>query len=124
VIVDYSGSVSGSGIGTIITNKAIPPGDVILAAPNGSINAGDAGIQSAGNFTAASPVFHGADNLQVGGATSGVPTQSSQSAPPPPPNNISNDVKNTVDQITQNVINNGNGGGDSVTNNVFIGFGE
>ncbi|HEY4375314.1 MAG TPA: filamentous hemagglutinin family protein, partial [Burkholderiales bacterium] len=122
LIVDFSGAVSGSGIGTIITNKSIAPGDVILAAPRGTINTGDAGIQSAGNFVAAAPILRGADNLQVSGASAGVPLQNASSAPPPPPA-IGDDSRKTIDQINQSVASNAVGG-QPVTNNIFVGFGE
>lgn len=77
-IIDLSGVVSGSGIGTLQTLPDVPPGNVYLIAPSGTVNAGDAGIRSSGNLLVASARVVGADNIQVGGVSSGVPqTQSS-----------------------------------------------
>jgi len=57
---------SGSGI------QAIGGGDVTLAAPEGVVDAGEAGI-SGGNITIAATAVIGASNIQSSGATTGVP---------------------------------------------------
>ncbi|HEX2797442.1 MAG TPA: filamentous hemagglutinin family protein, partial [Immundisolibacter sp.] len=75
-VLDTSRSISGSGIGVLLSSPDIVPGDVDLIAPNGEVNAGDAGIRSAGNLTIAAPRVVGADNIQVGGVSSGVPVTS------------------------------------------------
>ena len=75
-VLDTSRSISGSGIGVLLSRPDIPPGDVDLIAPNGEVNAGDAGIRSAGNLTIAAPRVVGADNIQVGGVSTGVPVTS------------------------------------------------
>jgi hypothetical protein len=49
-------------------------GNVYLAAPSGAINAGDAGIVSAGDLTLAAVEVVNADNIDVGGASVGVPS--------------------------------------------------
>ena len=72
-VLDLAGVVSGSGIGTLQTVPNAPAGDVTLIAPEGSVNAGDAGIRSAGNLLIAATRVLGADNIQVGGTSSGVP---------------------------------------------------
>ena len=72
-VVDLSGVVSGSGIGTLQTLPDVPPGDVTLIAPSGAVNAGDAGIRSSGNLLVAAQRVIGADNISVGGTSSGVP---------------------------------------------------
>ncbi len=54
-------------------------GNVDLIAPDGNVNAGDAGIGSAGNLTIAAQHVLGADNIQVGGVSSGVPVVDSGS---------------------------------------------
>jgi hypothetical protein len=72
-VLDTSRSVSGSGIGVLLSSPDVVPGDVDLIAPNGEVNAGDAGIRSAGNLTIAAPRVVGADNIQVGGVSTGVP---------------------------------------------------
>ena len=76
-VVDLSGVVSGSGIGTLQTLASALPGDVTLIAPSGAVNAGDAGIRSSGNLLVAAQRVIGADNISVGGASSGVPAVSS-----------------------------------------------
>lgn len=76
-IVDLSGVVSGSGIGTLQTLASAPVGNVYLIAPTGAVNAGDAGIRSSGNLLVAAQRVIGADNISVGGTSSGVPAVSS-----------------------------------------------
>jgi filamentous hemagglutinin family protein len=80
VTVEFADAIAGSGIRGILTDDSIPPGDVDLVAPNGEINAGDAGIGSAGNINIAAPIVVGVDNIQVGGAATGVPTDTGLSA--------------------------------------------
>jgi hypothetical protein len=73
IILDTSNSVSGSGIGVLLGREDVAAGDVDLFAPVGEVNAGDAGIRSAGNLTIAALRVVGADNIQVGGTATGVP---------------------------------------------------
>jgi filamentous hemagglutinin len=73
-IVEFPPAISGSGIRAAVSTPGREPGEVILVAPAGVINAGDAGIGSAGNLTIAATAVIGADNIQVGGASVGVPT--------------------------------------------------
>lgn len=73
---DLSGVVSGSGIGTLQTLASAPVGNVYLIAPSGAVNAGDAGIRSSGNLLVAAQRVIGADNISVGGLSSGVPAVS------------------------------------------------
>ncbi|MBL8226202.1 MAG: filamentous hemagglutinin family protein [Chromatiales bacterium] len=80
VTVEFADAIAGSGIRGILTDDTIPPGDVDLVAPNGEINAGDAGIGSAGNINIAAPIVVGVDNIQVGGAATGVPTDTGLAA--------------------------------------------
>jgi hypothetical protein len=70
VVVDTSGSFSGSGIAVLNAGSALD-----LYAPLGEINAGEAGIQSAGNAFLGATQLVGADNLGVGGAAVGVPVK-------------------------------------------------
>jgi hypothetical protein len=77
VVVDTSGSFSGSGIAVLDKASALD-----LYAPLGEINAGDAGIKSAGNLFLGATVVRGADNIAVGGSTQGATLVA---APPPPP---------------------------------------
>jgi filamentous hemagglutinin len=76
VTYDYSGAVSGSGIAAL-TATGGEPGTVDLFAPYGEINAGEAGIRSAGNINLGARVIIGADNISAGGVTTGAPVVSS-----------------------------------------------
>lgn len=75
--IDFSGAVAGSGIRTITTADNVDAGDVDLIAPKGIVNAGDAGIGSAGNLNIAAQQVAGLDNIQVGGVSTGVPAETS-----------------------------------------------
>lgn len=84
IVLDTSQSIAGSGIGVLLGREGIAPGDVDLYAPKGVIDAGDAGIRSAGNFFA-TPVVVGAANISVQGAAVGVSLGAAPPPPPPPP---------------------------------------
>jgi hypothetical protein len=73
VTLVYSGAVAGSGIRTIQTNPTTPAGNVDLIAPEGIVNAGDAGIGAAGNINIAAQAVVGASNINFGGTATGVP---------------------------------------------------
>jgi filamentous hemagglutinin len=77
ITLDFSGAVAGSGIRTIITGDGVAAGDVDLIAPVGFVDAGDAGIGSAGNLNVAARQIIGANNIDVGGTSTGVPAQTS-----------------------------------------------
>lgn len=70
--ITYSAALAGSGIQTRASTAAYKAGDVVLAAPRGVVNAGDAGIV-AGNLTIAATAVLGADNIKVSGVSVGVP---------------------------------------------------
>jgi filamentous hemagglutinin len=74
VTINYSGSLTGSGIRTIQTDPSVPAGDVDLDAPVGTVNAGDAGIGAAGNINIAAAHVIGALNINFGGTATGVPS--------------------------------------------------
>jgi filamentous hemagglutinin family protein len=65
---------SGAGIGTLAPIPDIPPGNVNLIAPLGTIDAGEAGIRASGNANLAARVIVNAANISVAGKTTGVPT--------------------------------------------------
>jgi hypothetical protein len=65
------GAASGSGIGAL-TPAGGTAGDVDLIAPQGTVNAGDAGIRAA-NLNIAAQVVLGADNISVTGTSTGTP---------------------------------------------------
>ena len=75
-IVEFPPAVAGSGIRAAVTTPGREPGNVYLIAPVGVVDAGDAGIGSAGNLTLAATAVVGADNIQVGGIATGIPTDS------------------------------------------------
>jgi len=77
VTLDFAGAVAGSGIRAILTDSSVTPGDVDLIAPSGIVDAGDAGIGSAGNLNVAAQQVVGLDNIQVGGTSTGVPAETS-----------------------------------------------
>ncbi len=72
VTQELQGVATGSGIGALSGQPGIKAGDVDLIAPKGTVNAGDAGIR-AGNLNIAAQVVLNSENIQVSGASSGVP---------------------------------------------------
>jgi hypothetical protein len=51
----------------------VKEGDVTLIAPQGTVDAGDAGIRVSGNFTVAAMFVLNAENIKVGGESKGLP---------------------------------------------------
>jgi hypothetical protein len=74
VQTDLAGLATGGGIGVLESVAGVPPSDVDLIAPKGTIDAGDAGIRVSGNLNLAAVQIINAGNIQVGGASVGVPT--------------------------------------------------
>ncbi|WP_176801100.1 filamentous hemagglutinin family protein [Variovorax sp. EL159] len=64
---------SGAGIATLAPIAEVPPGDVDLIAPLGTIDAGEAGIRVSGNVNVAALQVVNAANIQVKGESSGLP---------------------------------------------------
>jgi hypothetical protein len=64
---------SGAGIATLAPIPGTPKGDVDLVAPEGVVDAGEAGIRVSGNVNVAALSIVNAANLQVGGKSSGLP---------------------------------------------------
>ena len=91
VTTDLAGLATGGGIGVLATVEGVPPGSVDLLAPAGVIDAGDAGIRSAGNLTLAATQVLNASNIAVTGSAAGAPAVApaapavSTPAPAPPP---------------------------------------
>ena len=71
--IDLGGLVTGAGIGVLKTQAYASSSDVILLAPRGTIDAGDAGIRSSGNLSVLAVHLLNADNIQVGGKATGLP---------------------------------------------------
>ena len=74
VVVELPGVVEGSGIGVLVTKSGTAPGDVDLFAPKGFIDAGEAGIRSAGNLTLFATEVRNSANISFSGSATGVPT--------------------------------------------------
>jgi filamentous hemagglutinin len=73
VVVDYNAAASGSGVGVLLTDPTIAPGKVDLIAPRGFVDAGEAGIRSAGDIHIAAPVVLNVANIEAKGQVTGVP---------------------------------------------------
>ncbi|MDD4880164.1 MAG: filamentous hemagglutinin family protein, partial [Gallionellaceae bacterium] len=71
---DIGQSISGSGIGVLLVREVLNRGDTFLIAPNGEVNAGDAGIRASGNLFIDANRVVGADNIVAVGVSVGVPT--------------------------------------------------
>lgn len=82
VATDLGGLATGGGIGVLASVEGVEPGDVYLLAPAGSVDAGDAGIQSTGNLNIAAVAVVNADNISTGGTSAGVPSSAPASAAP------------------------------------------
>lgn len=67
VQTDLAGLATGGGIGVLTTVTGVEPGDVDLIAPEGTIDAGDAGIRVSGNLNVSALQVVNAANIQVGG---------------------------------------------------------
>ena len=64
---------TGAGIATLNPIPEVPPGDVDLIAPLGTIDAGEAGIRVSGNVNLAAMQVVNAENIQVQGDAVGIP---------------------------------------------------
>jgi filamentous hemagglutinin family protein len=73
VQTDLGGLATGGGIGVLASVQGVAPGDVDLIAPAGTVDAGDAGIRVTGNLNIAAVRVLNVGNIQVGGASAGVP---------------------------------------------------
>ncbi|WP_257624951.1 filamentous haemagglutinin family protein [Variovorax boronicumulans] len=64
---------TGAGIATLDPIPEVPPGDVDLIAPLGTIDAGEAGIRVSGNVNLSALQVVNAANIQVKGESAGLP---------------------------------------------------
>lgn len=71
--VNSAGSVAGAGIGTFKRTPDDPASDVLLIAPVGEVDAGDAGVRASGNIVVAAARVANADNFKATGDITGVP---------------------------------------------------
>jgi len=76
VTVSVPPPIQGSGIRALTTTAGRAFGNVDLVTPRGVVNAGEAGIESAGNITIAAVEVLGSENIKAGGDTVGVPVSS------------------------------------------------
>ncbi len=65
---------TGAGIATLNPIPDVPPGNIDLIAPLGTIDAGEAGIRVSGNINLAALQVLNAANISVQGTSSGIPT--------------------------------------------------
>jgi hypothetical protein len=73
--IDLTGLVTGAGIG-VLKSSDTATSTLYLLAPRGTIDAGDAGLRSAGNLVLEAVVVLNSNNIQVSGTTTGVPVVS------------------------------------------------
>ena len=78
---DLGGLATGGGIGVLAAVEGVEPGTVNLIAPEGTVDAGDAGIRATGDIKIAAAAVVNADNISSGGTTSGAPSSPSVAAP-------------------------------------------
>src|SRR3546814_2346038 len=64
---------TGAGIATLAPIPEVPPGNMDLIAPLGTIDAGEAGIRVSGDVNIAALPVVNADNIQVQGESTGIP---------------------------------------------------
>jgi filamentous hemagglutinin len=105
VFVNPVNDVSGSGIGQLLTGPNETAGLVNLIAPNGDVNAGDAGIRVAGNLNIAAVQVIGAGNISVVGTSTGVPVNEAGALAGAlsGANSIGDASKNAVEQLSQDL---------------------
>ncbi|MEW6438319.1 MAG: filamentous hemagglutinin family protein [Pseudomonadota bacterium] len=65
---------TGAGIATLNPIPGVPPGDIDLIAPLGTVDAGEAGIRVSGNFNVAALQVVNTANIQVQGTVTGINT--------------------------------------------------
>jgi hypothetical protein len=81
VLTDLGGLATGGGIGSLQLRESDEPSDVVLIAPRGTVDAGDAGIRATGNIAVAAAQVLNADNISAGGTSAGVPAAAPVAAP-------------------------------------------
>ena len=81
VKTDLGGLATGGGIGVLASVEGVEPGTVSLVAPQGTVDAGDAGIRATGDINIAAAEVLNADNIAAGGTSVGVPAAAPAAAP-------------------------------------------
>jgi len=87
IVLDTSNSVSGSGIGVLASRPDTSASDLDLFAPQGAIDAGDAGLRSTGNVNLGAKVILNASNIQAAGSVTGAPAAATVAPPVAAPTN-------------------------------------
>ncbi|WP_047805557.1 filamentous haemagglutinin family protein [Pelagerythrobacter marensis] len=97
---EAAGLPTGAGIGTLASTDGAPAADVDLIAPNGIIDAGDAGIRVSGNFSVFAVQILGTDNIDVSGIATGLPVP--PAAPPTSldTGDVASQANRAIDAIT------------------------
>lgn len=95
VDTDLAGLATGGGIGVLATVAGVAPGNVDLIAPNGAVDAGDAGIRVSGNISIAAQQILNADNIAVVGNSVGLPPAPVAVSPPSVPAGATNSSAST-----------------------------
>jgi filamentous hemagglutinin family protein len=72
--LDPAAVATGNGIATLPAVKGAAPSDIDLIAPDGTVNASDAGIRVSGNFNVAALHVVTNGNISVAGQSVGIPT--------------------------------------------------
>lgn len=112
--LEFPAAVSGSGIQS--ANSTRERGSSYIFAPNGVIDAGDAGIRSSGDLLVLGEVVN-ADNINVGGVSIGVPT----ATPAPPSLGGAGDVlKGATDSVLDSVTESAEDGGAGADQVAFL----
>ncbi|WP_293882149.1 filamentous haemagglutinin family protein [Sphingomonas sp.] len=83
-VVDTAGGIVGAGIGAFKQKPTDPNSRIILIAPVGEVDAGDAGVRASGDVFVAAARVANADNFTAGGTVSGVPSSAITAAPAVP----------------------------------------
>ena len=119
-IIEFPPAVEGSGLQGV---------NAFLFAPRGVVNAGDAGIRATGDLTIGATEVLGADNIDVGGISVGVPTGTV--APPPTVATRDDVASRTTREVTRQAVESGGGsqsaaasGALSIISVEVLGFGD
>ncbi|MFM9976623.1 MAG: filamentous hemagglutinin family protein [Sphingomonadaceae bacterium] len=83
-VVDTAGGIVGAGIGAFKQSPTDPDSRIVLVAPVGEVDAGDAGVRASGDIFVAAARVANADNFKAGGTISGVPSNVAVAAPAVP----------------------------------------
>lgn len=120
--VSPAGLVTGAGVGALLSIPGQDPtrSNVVLSAPHGTVDAGAAGIRVSGNLNIVALQVLNAFNIQVGGATVGVPVTQ---GPPVGALTASNNVAGSAAKTAELPKQSDNNDQPSIIVVEFLGFG-